>query len=76
MNPVRQQFPNGRDAAWQKGQGAEFGMALVGTVKVAAPRGGQAKLAGGVSVGQVFSRCVAAGDHFDALPAVAFELGE
>ena len=71
-----EQMPDRLEVGRQRGQGAQVDTAFMGAVEVRAPGGGQAELARHVGVFGIFMREMAAGDHFDALPAVGNELGE
>ena len=73
---VGQHFPHGRELARQERKPAQVGAAFGGAVEVAAARGGHAKFTRCLAVGDVLGGGVAAGDHFDALPAVRLELQE
>ena len=73
---VSQQLPHGREAAGQKGQGAQVGVAFGGAVKVAAARRSQAKFLGGFGVFDILGGGVAAGDHLGGAATVGLEFGE
>jgi hypothetical protein len=76
LNARSQRFPHRSQVAWQVGQSAQFGVALVRAVEVAASGRSQSELTCRVGVNDVLGGTVATRDHFNTLAAMRLEFGE